>query len=86
MQRDIQEFVDAVTNEMERVLRREMPSSYTGGRSVCFATSFIQPGHLPFGYLSRASFPVIINPEETPAMMLLPSRYWASDLVSHWRE
>jgi hypothetical protein len=84
--RELQGFVDAVTNERARVLRREMPHSYTGGRSVCFATCFIQPAHLPHGYLNRPSFPVIVNPEETPAMMLLPARYWPSELVEHWRE
>jgi hypothetical protein len=83
--RELQGFVDAVTNEMARVLRREMPRSYTGGRPVCFATCFIQPAHLPHGYLNRSSFPVIVNPEETPTMMLLPARYWPPDLVSHWR-
>jgi hypothetical protein len=84
--REIQSFVDAVTDEMTRVLQREMPYSFTGGRSVYFATCFIQPGHLPDGYIVGPSFPVIINPEETPAMMLLPSRYWAAALISHWRE
>jgi hypothetical protein len=84
--RELQEFVDAVTDEMKRVLRRELPHSYTGGRLVYFATCFIQPTHLPAGYLTRPSFPIIVNPEETPAMMLLPSRYWPSELVSHWRE
>lgn len=84
--REIQAFVDAVTDEMARVLRREMPNSYTGGRSVYFATCFIQPGHLPDGYLARSSFPIIVNPEETPTMMLLPSRYWPAELVSNWRK
>ena len=83
--REIQAFVDAVTDEMARVLRREMPHSYTGGRSVYFATCFIQPTHLPDGYLKRSSFPVIVSPEETPAMMLLPSRHWPPELVSQWR-
>jgi hypothetical protein len=70
---------------MARVLRREMPHSYNGGRSVCFATCFIQPTHLPGGYLKRSSFPIIVSPEETPAMMLLPSRYWPPELVAQWR-
>jgi hypothetical protein len=84
--RELQVFVDAVTNEMARVLRREMPHTYTGGRPVYFATCFIQPAHLPYGYLNRPSFPVVVNPEETPAMMLLPSRFWPPELVSHWRD
>jgi hypothetical protein len=84
--RELKEFVAAVTDEMARVLRREMPHSYTGGRSVCFATCFIQPTHLPCGYLNRPSFPILVNPEETPAMMLLPSRYWPAELVAHWKD
>jgi hypothetical protein len=84
--REIQGFVDIVTDEMTRVLRQEMPPSYTGGRSVYFATCFIQPAHLPHGYLNRPSFPIVVNPEETPAVMLLPSQYWPSELVSHWRD
>lgn len=83
--REIQGFVNAVTNEMTRVLRREMPHSYTGGRSVYFATCFIQPTHLPFGYLKRPLFPILVNPEETPVMMLLPSRYWPPELADQWR-
>ncbi len=84
--RELQRFVDAVTDELTRVLRQEMPRSYTGGRGVDFATCFIQPSHLPDGYLRRPSFPVVINPDETPAMMLLPSRYWPAELTVHWRE
>lgn len=83
--RELQGFVDVVTDEMARVLRREMPHSYTGGRVVCFATCFIQPSHLPDGYLARPSFPIVVSPEETPAMMLLPSRYWPAELASNWR-
>jgi hypothetical protein len=84
--RELQRFVDVITDELTRVLRQAMPHSYTGGRSVNFATCFIQPSHLPDGYLTRSSFPVVVNPEETPAMMLLPSRYWPPDLVAHWRD
>jgi len=62
-----------------------MPHSYTCGRAICFATCFIQPSHLPDGYLKRSSFPVIANPEESPALVLLPSRYWPPELVSQWR-
>ena len=83
--REIQAFVDAVTDEMARVLRKEMPHSYTGGRSVNFATCFIQPSHLPDGFIARPSFPIIVSPDETPAMLLLPSRYWPAELISNWR-
>jgi hypothetical protein len=83
--RELQKFVDAVTDEYMRVLRREMPHSYTGGREVFFATFFIQPGHLPGGYLKRPSFPVVANREETETVMILPSRYWPSDFAAWWR-
>jgi hypothetical protein len=32
--------------------------------------------HLPRRYLHTMLLPLIINPEETPAAMILPSEYW----------
>lgn len=84
--REMQKFVDIITDEYVRVLRKEMPHSYTGERSVSFATCLIDPAHLPFGYLSRSSFPVIIKPKVTEIMMILPSRFWPEELVHQWRD
>lgn len=84
--RELWDFVRIITDERERLLRRELPYGYCGGRSVYFATCLIQPGHLPSGYIARTAFPLIVNFEETEAVMILPSRFWPPKLVSLWRD
>jgi hypothetical protein len=83
--RELREFIRVITDERERILRRELPRGYCGGRCVYFASCFIQPGHLPDGYVARPAFPLLVNVEETEAVMILPSRFWPPELVSSWR-
>jgi hypothetical protein len=83
--RDLKEFVRAITNERERILRRKLPRGYCGGRSVYFATFFIQPSHLPDKCLTRPAFPLLAHYERTEAVMILPSRFWPPELIAQWR-
>jgi hypothetical protein len=82
---ELRAFVRAITNERERILRRELPAGYCGNRPVYFTTCFIQPGHLPDHCVARPAFPLLVNFEETEAVMILPSRFWPPELVSSWR-
>jgi hypothetical protein len=74
--RELQEFVRVITDEHARIVRRELPRRYCGGRSVYFATCLIQPGHLPGNCLARPAFPLVVNFPETQSVMVLPSRFW----------
>ena len=85
MDSELREFIRVITDEWERLLRHELPREYCGGRPVYLATCFIQPGHLPDGYVARPAFPLLVNVEETEAVMILPSRFWPPELVSSWR-
>ncbi|VTT97577.1 Uncharacterized protein OS=Planctomyces brasiliensis (strain ATCC 49424 / DSM 5305 / JCM 21570 / NBRC 103401 / IFAM 1448) GN=Plabr_4597 PE=4 SV=1 [Gemmataceae bacterium] len=82
--RELREFVRVITDERERIMRRELPRSYCGGRSVYFTTCFIQPGHLPGNRIARPDFPLLVNAHETEAVMVLPSRFWPPDLAYQW--
>ncbi|MGF1579947.1 MAG: hypothetical protein ACFCD0_11350 [Gemmataceae bacterium] len=82
--RELREFVRVITDERERLLRRELPRGYCGGRSVNFTTCFIVPDHLPGGYLAESAFPMLVNYEETEAVMVLPSRFWPYHFVKRW--
>jgi hypothetical protein len=84
-ERELREFVRVITDERARIMRRELPRSYCGGRSVYFTTCFIQPGHLPGNRIALPEFPLIVNFQETEAVMLLPSQFWSADLVAQWR-
>ena len=82
--RAVREFVRAITNERERIMRRELPRTYCGGRSIYFTTCFIQPGHLPGNCIARQKFSLLVNFRETEAVMILPSLFWPAGLVSQW--
>lgn len=84
-ERELREFVRVITDERERMMRRELPRTYCGGRSVYFTTCFIRPGHLPGNRIAQPEFPLLVNPRETEAVMILPSRFWSADLVGQWR-
>jgi hypothetical protein len=84
-ERELREFVRVITDEKERIMRRELPRGYCGGRSVYFTTCFIRPGHLPGNRIARPEFPLLVNSGETEAVMVLPSRFWPAELVSQWR-
>ncbi|WP_020470388.1 hypothetical protein [Zavarzinella formosa] len=83
-ERELREFVRVITDERERIMRRELPRTYCGGHSVYFTSCFIQPGHLPGNCLLQSAFPMLVNYKETEAVMLLPSRFWPKPLVSQW--
>ncbi len=82
--RRLREFIRVITDERERIMRRELPPAYCGGRSVYFTTCFIQPSHLPGKCLTGSDFPMIVNFDETEAVMLLPSKFWPYGLVRQW--
>ena len=83
--RELREFVRVITDERERLMRRELPRGYCGGRSVYFTTCFFQPGHLPGNRIARPAFPLLVNFPATEAVMVLPARYWPAELVAEWR-
>lgn len=81
---ELKEFARAVTDELARTMRLPLPRSLSGGREVVFTTCFIEPAHLPSGYLCRGFFPLLICPERTDAVMILPARYWSKELRAAW--
>lgn len=84
-ERELREFVRVITDERERIMRKELPRGYCGGRSVYFTSCFFRPGHLPGNRIARPAFPLLVNFRETEAVMVLPSRFWPADLVAEWR-
>jgi len=49
-------------------------------------TGSIQPSHLPAGHLASGFFPLLICPEKTEAVMVLPCPYWPEELREAWGE
>lgn len=81
---ELERFANAVTDELARNMKLRLPASICEGRKVYFTTCLIHPPHLPGGYLAQGVFPLLICPEQTDAVMILPSRYWPRDLRERW--
>jgi hypothetical protein len=81
---DLTTIAQAITNEMDRLLNIEISDSLTAHRIVYFTTIMVHRKHLPFGYLNSGWFPILIAPDKTTAVMLLPSRYWSPSLLKVW--
>jgi hypothetical protein len=84
--RAARQFAEAVTDEMQRTMRLQIPEELCDGRTVYLTTLFFQPSHLPEGYMRRGFFPLLISPGQTDAVMVLPARYWPRELVRLWTE
>jgi hypothetical protein len=81
---ELDRFVAAITDEMARAPRLLLPNSLCDGKEAFFATFLVQPSHLPVGYLAKGMFPVVICPERTEAVMILPAPYWPKELCDWW--
>ncbi len=81
---EIRKFVRVITDERIRIMRKELPRGYCGGRSIYFTNCFIQPSHLPGNCLRRPKFPLLVCFRKTEGVMVLPSRFWPERYVSQW--
>jgi hypothetical protein len=81
---EIDQFVSAITNEMSRTARLALPRSLCAGRVAYFANFLVQPSHLPGNHLAQGMFPVVICPERTHAVMILPGDFWPPELRDWW--
>jgi hypothetical protein len=76
-------WAEMITDEMERGMGWVAPKSCTGGRQVISTGFMVFRRHLPDGVLRCGWFPLLTHPE-TPAVMIVPSKYWPPDLVRIW--
>jgi hypothetical protein len=81
---EMEQFARAVTNETARTMRLPLPRSLCEGKEAYFTTCLIQPAHLPGGCLAAGFFPLVICPEKTDAVMILPASYWPKQLRDAW--
>ncbi len=81
---ELTRFSAAITNELARTMRLPLPRSLCRGKTAYFTTCLIRPSHLPRGHLAAGFFPLVICPERTEAVMILPARYWPAELCEVW--
>lgn len=81
---EVQAFADKLADEMVADLKLPIPVGMTGGALCYYATLLIARKHLPVNYLNNGFFPVLIAPQETPTVMILPSQYWEPGFRQAW--
>ena len=84
--KELERFAHAITDELVRTMRLALPRSLCENREAYFTSCLIQPSHLPAGHLASEFFPLLICPEETEAVMVLPAAYWPEELHETWGE
>ncbi len=77
-------FAAAITDEVEALFNVEIPNSIAANHLVYYTTTMIHRKHIPLGYLKAGWFPLVVAPQQTPATMILPCRYWCSTLLQMW--
>ena len=82
----LRRFARVITGEKERLYAVRIPRSLCENRNVYYTTFMVDPEHLPDGYLAAGYFPLLICPQRTDAVMILPACFWPRMLRDYWGE
>ncbi|WP_160680345.1 hypothetical protein [Clostridium sp. C8-1-8] len=82
----LQGFADILADEIVTLFNAKLPESITFGKDVYFTTFMVHREHLSNRYIDFEYFPVLVCPEKTEASLILPSKYWASEVGREQRK
>ena len=83
---EMQDFADKLANEMVADIKLPVPVGFTGGLQCYYATLLIVRKHLPLRHLAQGIFPLLVAPQETDAVMILPQAYWGDFFRGLWTQ
>ncbi len=70
--------------EYARAFGLEVPKSLSPEIPSAISTVLLHRKHLPSGYLKRSIFPILVLVPDPWLAMVLPSRYWPTELTKWW--
>lgn len=76
-------FAEHLTDEMTRRFGVEVPLQLSGNVPCVLSTTMVFRKHLPNGMLSQSLMPILVDPDNPQAALILPARFWPKDL-EHW--
>jgi hypothetical protein len=79
---ELAELRHFVVDELARPSCFPVPESLTGQPGLCISSILLERTHLPFGYLAAPVFPILVNPEVSKQVVLLPAAYWPEELMA----
>jgi hypothetical protein len=74
---------DWLANERVRTMGHPVPKTIVGETPVLTGVTMFIRKHLPNGMLSNSYFPLLVHPD-TKTVIVVPARYWDSELVDIW--
>ncbi|MCP4095291.1 MAG: hypothetical protein GY880_04375 [Planctomycetaceae bacterium] len=83
---EMQAFGDKLANEIVADIKLPIPKGFTDPAQCYYAMLLIARKHLPLNYLAHGFFPVLVAPEETDTVMILPQSYWDSEFKLAWSQ
>ena len=77
-------FAERITDEYSREFGWEVPAKLSGKVPCLVSVTMIFRKHLPNSILSKGLMPILTDPNNPQAALILPSRFWPPELVSWW--
>jgi len=74
-----------LNNEVERALGHYLPIEVFG-YPLCTSTLYIDQQYLPNGILIDGNLPILISPQYSKYILLLPCHFWHQDLIQQWKQ
>ena len=77
------QLAELITDEYGREMRFPVPKAIAGIEGVMLTSIMVFRSDLPHGYLTNAFFPLLTHPD-TPAVMIVPSKFWPDAILRAW--
>lgn len=81
---DLQLLVNIITDECTDALCLPIPKYLTKGVQCSYSSIYVFREHLSNRVLSGWLVPILVSPEQTGAVMVLPSRFWSKSFAKYW--
>ena len=77
------EFAEMITDEYRREMQVSVPKAIAEIEDVTLTSLVVFRKDLPNEYLTNSFFPLLTHPN-TPAVMIVPSKFWPNTLLRAW--
>ena len=81
---ELQAIARLISDEVNLAVNQRLPAHLTGGAEAYFSWCVFHRSSLPGGMLAGRLLPLLICPERTEMVIVLPLRFWPGELRSHW--
>ncbi len=81
---ELAKVAKCLADEIEVRFNHPLPPVLPTAGPIHYSAVMIHRKHLPVPHLAQLWFPLLVCPEQTKMSMILPSRYWAREMIDAW--